>query len=244
MENLKSLVSTMGENLFFVIMAACVTAVIFAAAGILQRLFGHGEEMPPLRRMTVMALFAAIAVILNVFSFPVAVIAPSFYKLDFSEIPILICGFLLGPVAGVTVEFVKIMLNLLINGTNTMFIGEFANFIVGCAFVLPASILYMFMRTRKGAIVSMAAGTAAMVLAGCMLNAWLLLPWYAEHFYAARGGMDAIVAAGSKVNPVIDSVFTFVVCAVAPFNFIKAAGCSVVTFLLYKKLSKALKAVK
>lgn len=94
--------------------------------------------------------------------------APSFYKMDLSEIPVMICAFYLGPVSGVICEFIKVLLKLLLKGTTTNFVGDFANFAVGCSFVLPASILYHWHRSRKGAIAALLTGTAVMtVSAAC-----------------------------------------------------------------------------
>ena len=94
------------------------------------------------RTIVCVGMLAAISTILMLFEFPLPFIAPGFYELDFSEVPILIGAFALGPVAGVLTELVKILLNLVINGTNTAFVGEFANFVMGCAFVVPASVIY------------------------------------------------------------------------------------------------------
>ena len=248
MENLKklgeSLSKLFSEHLSYVAVAVITIAGIFLVAFLAQKLLRFKQEVQPVRRLTIMALLCAVAIILNLFSFPIPFIAPSFYKLDFSEMPILICGFLLGPVAGVMAELVKILLNILINGTGTMFIGEFANFVMGCALVLPASIVYISVKSKKGALIGVVAGSVIMVVIGCVLNAQLLLPWYAENFFAKAGGMDAIINAGNEVHSVIDSAFTFVIFAVAPFNLIKAVGVSVITFILYKRLSKVLKTAR
>lgn len=67
--------------------------------------------------------------------------APSFYKIDLSELPVLICGFAFGPVAGILTEFVKIIVKLLFKPTSTAFVGELANFCVGCSMILPATII-------------------------------------------------------------------------------------------------------
>ncbi len=241
MENLKKFGENLVGNASFVVMALLVVAVVFVISFVAEKMYGYKRDVSPVRKLTVMALFSALSIIINLFSFPVPVIAPGFYKMDFSEIPVLICGFMFGPVAGAMVEFVKILLNLLINGTATMFVGEFANFVVGCSLVVPASIVYMAARTKKGALVGMIIGTLIMTVAGCMLNAWLLLPWYAKNFFAAKGGMDAIIGAGTAVYGVVDSIFTFVVLIVAPFNLVKGVVVSVVTFIVYKKAGKVLK---
>ena len=112
------------------------------------------------RMIVCVGMLAAISTILMLFEFPLPFLAPGFYELDFSEVPILIGAFALGPVAGVLTELVKVLLNLVVNGTQTAFVGEFANFVMGCMFVLPASLIYKMKKSRKHAVIGLAAGTA------------------------------------------------------------------------------------
>ena len=192
------------------------------------------------KNLALMAIFAAIAAILMVLiEIPVVFIAPSFYKLDFSEIPVLIGSFMLGPCAGVIIEAVKVILHFCMKGTTTAFVGDFANFILGCMYVVPASIIYHTKKTRKMAIISLAAGGAILVVAGMLLNAWYLLPKYSELYGMP---MDVLIAMGTKVNASIKDVFSFVALAVAPFNIIKALIDGTLTVILYKYLSHQLKA--
>ena len=178
-------------------------------------------------------MLGAIAVVLMLFEIPLP-FAPSFYEIDFSEVPVMIGTFDIGPVAGAAIELVKILLNFIINGTTTAGVGEVANFLIGCALVVPAGIIYRRKRTRTGAIIGMAVGTVFMTLIGCLLNAYVLLPVYATAFQMP---IDALVAMGTAVNGSIDSLFTFVAFAVAPFNLLKGVLVSLIVFLIYKKIS-------
>ena len=189
------------------------------------------------KNMITIGMLAAIAVILMLFEFPIPFLAPGFYKLDLSELPVLIGTIAMGPVAGIAIEFVKILLNLLINGTTTAYVGELGNFIVGCAFLIPAGIIYWRKKTFKRAVIALVVGGLTMVAAGSLMNAYVLLPLYASAF----GGMQNIIAAGTAVNGHITSVATFVLLAVAPFNLVKAVLVSVLTLLLYKRISVLLK---
>ena len=101
------------------------------------------------RNLVLMAIFAALAAVLMLLEFPLPFIAPSFYEIDLSEIPVLIGSFIMGPVAGVIIEAVKILLMLLIRGTDTAYVGELANFIIGCCFIVPASVIYKKNKTKK-----------------------------------------------------------------------------------------------
>ena len=53
--------------------------------------------------------------------------------------------------------------------------------------------------------------------------------------------MEAIIAMGTKVNPSIRSVTGLVVMAVAPLNLLKGGLISLITMLIYKKISPILK---
>ena len=186
-----------------------------------------------IRTIVQIGMLAAIAVVLMLFESPLP-FAPSFYEIDFSEVPVMIGTFAMGPLAGAAIELVKILLNFFINGTTTAGVGEVANFLIGCALVVPAGIIYRRKRTRKGAIIGMAAGTVFMTLLGCVLNAYVLLPTYAAAFQLP---IDSLVAMGTAVNGSITDLFTFVAFAVAPFNILKGVLVSLIVFLIYKKIS-------
>ena len=106
------------------------------------------------RTLVQIGMLAAIAVVLMLFEIPLP-FAPSFYKIDFSEVPVMVGCFVMGPLAGAAIEFVKILLNFVINGTTTAGVGEVANFLVGCALCVPAGVIYKYKRTRKGALLGM-----------------------------------------------------------------------------------------
>ena len=186
------------------------------------------------RRLVQIAMLAAVSAVLMLFEFPIPFLAPSFYEMDFSEIPILIGSFAMGPLAGACIELIKVLINLVINGTDTMFVGEFANLLMGCALVVPAGYIYKTHKTRKHALIGMAAGAICMAAAAV----FLLLPAYGKAFGMS---MDVIINAGAAINSAIDSLLKFCLLAVAPFNLLKGILVSVITFLLYKHISRLLK---
>ena len=188
------------------------------------------------RTLAQIGMLSAIAIVLMLFEIPLP-FAPSFYEIDFSEVPVLVGCFAMGPWAGSMIELIKILLNLAINGTMTAGVGEFANFLIGCAFVIPAGIIYRKMHSRKGAIIGMVSGTLIMTILGCFLNAYLLLPAYSKAFELP---MDALIGMGTAVNAHINGLLTFVVFAVAPFNLLKGVLVSLIVFLIYKKISPIL----
>ena len=150
-------------------------------------------------------VLGAIAMVLMLFDIPLP-FAPTFYKIDFSEVPVLVGAFTMGPVAGALIELVKILLNLLIRGTSTAGVGDLGNFLIGCAMCIPASLIYQKLHSRKGAIIGMVTGTVFMTIVGCFINAYLLLPAYAAAFHMP---IDALVAMGTAVNSHINFCFTF-----------------------------------
>jgi len=187
------------------------------------------------------AMLGALATVLMLVEFPLPFIAPPFYELDFSEVPVLIGAFALGPVAGVVIEGIKVLLNLLLNGTMTAGVGELANFVMGVVFVLPAAIIYKRNKTKKSAILGLVVGGVSMVMLGCFINAYVMLPTYAAAFQMP---IDVIIGMATKIWSFIDTLFEFVIVCVAPFNLVKVILVSAVTMLLYKRLSPLLKGKK
>lgn len=165
--------------------------------------------------------------------------APFFYKIDASELPVLLCGFAFGPVAGVLTEFVKIIIKLLFKPTSTAFVGELANFCVGCSMILPATIIYHIRKKKGTAIAGCTIGTLVMTIFGTLFNAVYLLPTFAVMYGMP---LEALIGLGTELNPNVTNVLTFVAFCVAPLNLIKGAGVSVLAFVLYKPLSPILKA--
>ena len=190
-----------------------------------------------IRSLTMIGMLSAISVILMLFDIPLGFL-PSFYQIDFSEVPVLIGSFALGPVAGVMIELIKILLNLLINGTDTAGIGEVANFFIGCSIVVPASVIYARNKTKKGAVSGLIVGSLLLIIVGSLLNAYVLLPAYAAAFHMP---IEGLIGMGTAINPAIHSMNTFILLAVAPFNLIKGILVSIITILLYKKLSPVIK---
>lgn len=242
---MQELLDTIQKNIEFVGISLLLMIIVFAVAKgseiLIEKKTGvkFTNEKTKVNKIVIMAMLSAIAVILMYFDFPIPFIAPGFYKIDFSEIPVLIGSFMLGPCAGVIIEAVKVILHFCMKGTTTAFVGDFANFILGCMYVVPASIIYHTKKTRKMAIVSLISGGVILVIAGMLLNAWYLLPKYSELYGIP---LDTLIAMGTKVNASIKDVFSFVALAVAPFNIIKALIDGVVTVVLYKYLSHQLKA--
>jgi riboflavin transporter FmnP len=168
------------------------------------------------------ALLGTISFLLMFLEFPILPAAP-FLKIDFSDLPALLGTFALGPIAGIAVELIKNILVVLIKGTTTAGIGEFANFVIGTVWVIVAGVIYQRMRTIKGAILGLSLGTIALTIAGLLGNYYVFLPLY------------------NKIVPVLSpEIINYLVTIILPFNLIKGVGISIVTLVLYKRVSPIL----
>lgn len=179
-------------------------------------------------------ILSAIAVVLMFFEVPLPMM-PSFLKLDASELPAIIGAFILGPMAGVAIEFIKNLLHAA--NSQTMGIGEIANFLVGVAFIMPAGYLYQRYKSQGGAIISLAIGTFSMMLVASLLNYFILLPLYQAMLHFP---LEQIITLGTAANPKIIDLRSFITLAIVPFNLIKGIIISGFTMLLYKKIFPAL----
>ena len=186
--------------------------------------------------LTKIAMLAAVAGVLMLFEAPLW-FAPSFYKLDLSELAVMIGALSMGPLAGAAIEGIKILLNFVMNGTITGGVGEIANFLIGCSFVVPAAWVYKKQHSIKGMLLGMAVGTIVMVALGSVINYFVLLPVYATVFGQP---LDAFVQMGNALNPAIVDLKTLIAFAVVPFNLVKGIIITVLTFLIYRKLGHQL----
>jgi len=225
------------ENLKFIAVCLLIFAGLFLVAWFLEKkLCKNRKSLSETHYITYVAIFSSMAGVLMLLEIPLF-FAPGFYKIDLSELPVLICTFYLGPVAGVIAELLKIMIKLLLKGTTTAFVGDFANFAVGCSFVLPASVIYHANPSRRSALMGLVAGTLVMTVFGSAFNAVYLLPKFAQLFGMP---MEVIISMGTAVNSAIHSVSTLVLFAVVPFNLLKGFVVSLLTMLLYKRISPIL----
>lgn len=262
---MSNLFQSAAENLVFVLEFLGIIAALFVAALFIekleQKMRGRSGALLNTYKMAVIGMLSALAAVLMILEFPVF-FAPFFYGLDFSELPILIGAFAFGPAAGVLMEFIKILLKLMIKPTSTAFVGELANFAVGCSFIIPASTIYLFKKTRKSAILSCVIGTAVLTVFGTAFNVVYLIPAFAKMFHMPMESImemfrEALRAALGLVNMPLHTFFQteistdfltregslvkLVAGSVAPLNLIKGAADSIVAIMIYKPLSPYLK---
>lgn len=225
------------ENLSFILCCVAIVVGLALLAKLAERFMPEIRKVSKARYVSIVGICAAIATVLHMLDFPLLFLAPDFYKVDFSELPVLLCGFYLGPTATVACEGIKIVLKLLFKGTSTAFVGDFANFAVGCSLVLPATIIYHAHKSKHSAIVGLIAGCLCMSVFGTAFNAVYLLPKFAQLYGIP---LDAIIGMGTKINGSIHNVTTFVIICVGPLNLVKSAVVSMLTLLLYKRVARPL----
>ncbi len=228
---------TLQENFLFVAVCILIIAALSLSSHFAERFLPAKRKVSSTRRITIVGICGAIAAVLHMLDFPLLFLAPEFYKLDFSELPVMLCGFYLGPSAAVACEAVKILLKLLLKGTSTAFVGDFANFVVGCSLAFPATAIYHINRKRSGALWGLCVGTVVLTVFGSAFNAIYLLPKFSQLFGLP---LPAIIEMGAKINPAISNLSTFVLLAVAPLNLVKGVMISVLTILLYKRVARPL----
>lgn len=179
--------------------------------------------------LTRMALLAAMASVLFLVEIPVV----AFYKLDLSNIPVLLGAFSMGTVPGLIILAAKSLIGLL--HSSSAGIGELADFIMGAAMTVPASAFYHRHKTRKNALIGMTAGTLCMAVISVLVNKWIMLPFYMGAYHM---DMSGILSYANTAG--VDSEWKLLLMITAPFNLLKGAVLSAVTGLIYKPLSPLL----
>jgi len=184
--------------------------------------------------MTKIAIFSAVAGVLMLFKFPIP-IAPAFMTVDFGDVASLVAGFVLGPISGIITVVMKNIINLILNGTMTAYVGELSNIIVGSTFVGVASLIYYKNKTRKSAIIGLIVGIIAMTILATLSNYFIIFPIYAKVMHI---DLEGFVEFAPKF---VKSYKELMVLSVVPFNLIKGTLNAIVTVFIYKKISAYMK---
>ena len=187
--------------------------------------------------MVKVSVLAVVSFILMFFEFPLVFLAPPFIKMDFSDLPALIGSFALGPMAGVIIQLLKNILNVIIEGTTTGGIGELANFVVGAVFAYTAGAFYYKNKTFKNAVIGLIAGTIVMTIAITLANYYIMFPFYAKLMGQST---QAFVDMGAQLSNKIVDLKTLMLFSIVPFNLLKGTLLTIVTILIYKRVSPIL----
>ena len=186
-----------------------------------------------------LALLTALAFALYMAKFNLPFMFPGFLEMQFSELPALLAGFSMGPVAGVLVVVFKCLLKLPL--TSTMFVGELTDMLLGVVLVLPASVIYILKKDKKHAFIGLTCGTVIATLAAVLVNRYISVPFFTELY--AGGNFDTIVEMCAVIYPdaTAETFYSFYLgLGVVPFNLLRYIIMGALTFLLYKRLSAIL----
>jgi riboflavin transporter len=189
-----------------------------------------------LNRLVKISLLGVIGTVLMFFEFALPIF-PSFIKIDISDMPALIGTFALGPWAGIMIELLKNILHGIF-ASQTAFVGELANFIIGSVFVTTAGVIYKFKKSKLNAVVGLIVGTIAMTISACVLNYFVLLPLYEKAF---NFPISQMVAIASRINGNITGIGTLILWSIAPFNILKGILLTGLTLVVYKSVAPVLK---
>lgn len=199
----------------------------------IKRIFGM-EQIKSTNSLAKISILSVIAYVIMLVEIPV-IFFPGFLKIDLSDLPALIGGLALGPMAGIMIELVKNILHL-ITKTYTGGVGELANFLVGIALIIPPSVLYLKNKTKTSALVGITIGIITMTIVGALSSYYITLP-----FYAKVMPIEEIIALSSAANAAIVDMKTLVLYGIVPFNILKGIVVAILTSILYKRISPILK---
>lgn len=189
-----------------------------------------------IQKLIYTAMLAAVAGVLMSLEFSVPMMPP-FYKVDFSDVPSVIAVFLMGPVSGICVEVIKLLIKLITVGTNTMYVGELANLIAAFLFLWPLWFLYQKLgANRKAAVEALLLSIVIRTACACFINANITLPLYAK---AMSLPLDEVIRMVASVNPAIKDLNGFIILATIPFNVLKVGLNYIVGQLLFVRLRAA-----
>ena len=189
-----------------------------------------------IQKLIYTAMLAAVAGVLMSLEFSVPMMPP-IYKVDFRDVPSVIAVFLMGPVSGICVEVIKLLIKLITVGTNTMYVGELANLIAAFLFVWPLWFLYQKLgANRKAAVEALLLSIVIRTACACFINANITLPLYAK---AMSLPLDEVIRMVASVNPAIKDLNGFIILATIPFNVLKVGLNYIVGQLLFVRLRAA-----
>ncbi len=191
----------------------------------------------PIRKIAIMGMLTAVSTTLMFFEMPLPLMPP-FLKLDISAVPILLAGFLFGPIEGCVIALLKALIHVF--STQTAGVGELADLLITSSFALTGGLIYRIWHSKKGVVVASVASIGVITVVGALANWFILLPFYAKAYMP----YDAIISACQALNPMITDLRGYILFGVVPFNLIKGTVVAVLTIFLYGRLAGVLSAEK
>ena len=207
------------------------------------KVMGKRKEMEnsrmKVKKIAFIGLMGAVSAVLMLLRFPIPFMPP-FLSFDLSGVMEMMGGLMFGPMEALCIIVVKILLQLVMQGSMSLGTGELQNFILSSAYVLPAVLIYHRKKTKKSAIAGMAVSSIIVAVVAVITNLYLIIPFYVKLFGMS---MDDIISMCSAVNPAMKDTMSLVIFGLVPFNLIKYGATSVVTFIIYKRLSGVIRGI-
>jgi riboflavin transporter len=201
------------------------------------------ERKSQLNLMIKVAILGALAGAIMMMKFALPIF-PYFLEIDLSDIPAVIGVMVLGPLAGVLIEGVKIVVNILLNGSLTFGVGEAANFVSGVAFILPLGLIYRKKKDFKGAVIGLIAGTLSLTVVMGITNYFIFIPLFAKAFNAPVSAYVDIAQKLPFFGQFVNNLLDMIIYSFVPFNMLKGILITVVTLVLYDFLVPALNKIQ
>lgn len=189
------------------------------------------------KEIALIGMLGTVAALLMLVRTPLPFMPP-FMDFDLAALPEIIGGFALGPVAAIFIVIVKLIVKLAMLGTSTALTGELSNFILSCSYVLPAIWIYNRQKTKQSAIMGMVVGTVICAIMAVATNVLMIIPFYA---YMFGWTIQDVVDMCHAVAPFVNDTVTLALFGIVPFNLIKNGVASLITYIVYKKMSVPLK---
>ncbi len=188
-----------------------------------------------IKKITITALLSAICIIFHLYiKFPIPIF-PSFLKFDISMLPITIGGYIVGPIYGCLIVFIRFLIKVCMS--HSAGIGEIADLIIGLSVVLVSSLIYKFKRTKKSAVLSLVASSFVWIIVSVIMNYFVLVPGYIKLYF--KGNVSNFVRALGVIKGVNESNYMqkYLLYAAIPFNALLSISVNIITFIIYKPLS-------
>ena len=195
-----------------------------------------------IKRLTFIAIFSAISGLLYVYiKFPLPIF-PSFLDVNFSMIPIIICTFMLGPIDAGIVVLIRTVLKILLAGSTTGYVGEFADILICLPTALISGSIYKYTNFKNKTLLSFISVSISWILFAIISNTFINIPFYGNLF-----GMEMVIGASKDafklisfglINNVTEAnfIYYYIAFAVIPFNLILSLIVIAITIPVHKRL--------
>lgn len=186
-----------------------------------------------IQKMTTIAILSALSVVFYMFlKFPLPFVFPSFLDIQFSNLPVILAGFIFGPSEALIVVIIRFIIKAPFS--STAYVGEVADLIIGYIVGTVSSFIYHRHKTKKGGVVALIIASCAWIIGAVIINSVVLLPWYINTY-----GMEAVFGMLKVIPGISESNYMlyYILFAVIPFNALLAAIVSCITFFVYKRVS-------